>query len=223
MKRHLGNGGVSAAIACCVGGLMSAAAQHPYRFAATVCIELTVTDVLSGPALVTMRSETSRIWLRQGIALTWTQPPPSGCVTVVSLVFDTDRFSKAAGKRRDEALAVTVFAGRSQTIYISTVRAFQMLGQLREVSQLSNEGERDLRGGTLIGRVVAHELGHVLLATTSHSSKGLMREVFGLRDVLSWDDQTIELLPRETDRLVMRFNLIRRDPGPLFARRPSDF
>ena len=202
---------------------MSAAAQHPYRFAATVCIELTVTDFLSGPSLITMRNETSRIWLRQGIALTWTQPPPSRCVTVVPLVLDTDRFNSAAGKKREEALAVTVFAGRSQTIYISTLRAFQMLAQLRDISQLSNEGERDVRGGTLIGRVVAHELGHVLLATTAHSAKGLMREVFGLRDVLSWDDQTIDLLPRETDRLVMRFNLLRRDPGPLFARRPAIF
>jgi hypothetical protein len=35
--------------------------------------------------------------------------------------------------------------------------------------------ELRISGGTLLGRVIAHELGHLLLGTTAHSANGLMR------------------------------------------------
>lgn len=185
---------------------------HPYRDAASVCIQLTDHDGLSGPALKSLEQEASRIWIRQGIALSWAQPVPDTCPTIVSLVFDERELLKLAGGSRDEALARTVFLGRAQTIYVSASRAFVMLTQLTQQSKtLSSGGERDLRGGTLLGRVVAHELGHVLLTTLSHSKTGLMRPVFGLRDVLSADDVTTRLSSREMDRLEMRFSLVRID------------
>jgi hypothetical protein len=36
-----------------------------------------------------------------------------------------------------------------------------------------------------LGRILAHELGHVLLNSTRHQAKGLMRAQFRARDVLS--------------------------------------
>jgi hypothetical protein len=73
---------------------------------------------------------------------------------------------------------------------------------------VSQSGERDVRGGTLLGRIVAHELGHVLLTTLAHSKGGLMRPVFGLKDVLSDDERLNELTPGESNRLAMRFSLV---------------
>lgn len=185
---------------------------HPYREAAWVCVRLTTNDHLSGPALKTLRDEASRIWIRHGVELTWTQPVPKACVTVVSLVFDESELLKLAGGSRDSALARTVFLGRAQTIYVSVPRAFLMLTQLTQQNKSSVSGnERDLRGGTLLGRVVAHELGHVLLTTLSHSDVGLMRPVFGLHDVLSSEDSTTNLSSVEINRLEMRFSLVRVD------------
>ena len=185
---------------------------HPYREAAPVCIRLTTADQLSGQALITLEAEATRIWIRHGIDLTWTQPVPATCPTIVSVVFDERELLKLAGGTRDTALARTVFLGRSQTIYVSVPRAFAMLSQLNQRNKaLSSGGERDFRGGTLLGRVVAHELGHVLLTTTGHSETGLMRPVFGLHDVLSSDEKTTELSSIETNRLVMRFSLVPLD------------
>lgn len=188
---------------------------HPYRDAASVCVRITHRDYLSGMALKSVQEEASRIWIRHGIALSWTQPVPPTCPTIVSVVFDEQELLKLAGGSRDSALARTVFLGRSQTIFVSVPRAFGMLSQITQQNMtLSNDGERDFRGGMLLGRVVAHELGHVLLTTLSHSDTGLMRPVFGLKDVLSADDDTTRLSAGETDRLVMRFSLIRLDqPG----------
>ena len=194
---------------------------HPYREAAPVCIRLKAADHVSGPALNTLEAEATRIWIRHGIDLTWKQPVPATCPTIVSVVFDERELLKLAGGTIDTALARTVFLGRSQTIYVSAPRAFAMLSQVNQrYKALNNGGERDFRGGTLLGRVVAHELGHVLLTTTAHSQKGLMRPVFGPRDVLSSDDETTALSSIETNRLAMRFSLIPLD-GPSRTR-PSE-
>ncbi|HZJ31974.1 MAG TPA: hypothetical protein VFD21_10425 [Vicinamibacterales bacterium] len=183
---------------------------HPYRDAASVCVRLTERDYLSGSTLKTLEDEASRIWIRHGIQLSWTQPVPEACPTVVSLVFDESELLRLAHGFRDSALARTVFLGRLQTIYVSVPRAFVMLAQVTQQNKtLGSGGERDFRGGTLLGRVVAHELGHVLLTTLSHSETGLMRPVFGLKDVLSDEDQTITLSSQQTDRLEMRFTLVR--------------
>jgi hypothetical protein len=201
---------------------------HRYRDAAHICVRLTILDHLSGPALSTLEQEAARIWIRHGIDLTWKQPVPATCRTIVAIVFDERELLKLAGGSRDNALARTVFLGRSQIIYVSVPRAFEMLSQMNQRNRvLSSGGERDFNGGTLLGRVVAHELGHVLLTTTDHSEKGLMRPVFGLHDVLSDDEQTTALSSVETSRLTMRFSLVpfdgpsRAQPSRLARTEPS--
>jgi len=202
---------VALAFGVCAAGVsskVSSEGQHRYRNAAPVCVDFTAKDHLSGPAFVTMREEATRIWLRHGIALTWTQHPRAECQTVVPIVFDAEQLTKLGREKYADALAVTIFSGSSRVVYVSAPRAFRMLGQLPEVTRIESLGERDLRGGLLMGRVVAHELGHVLLTTLAHSQTGLMRPVFGLRDVLSADDRMTDLSPVETDRLAMRFSLM---------------
>ena len=54
----------------------------------------------------------------------------------------------------------------STSSWLSTVFADQIAATARSYH---------LDPGTLLGRTVAHELGHLLLASTSHSAKGLMR------------------------------------------------
>lgn len=198
-----------AACACGVLGSTAFADPQRYRNTAAVCIRLTLTDHVSGLAMKTLQDEASRIWRRHGIVLTWSQPVPHACTTIVPLVFDEDEFMKRGGRTRDAALALTVFLGRAQTIYVSVPRAFEMLSKLNQTTlNLEHSGGRDLRGGTLLGRIVAHELGHVLLTTLAHSDTGLMRAAFGLRDVLPGDDRTTALTPAHETRLALRFSLV---------------
>jgi hypothetical protein len=198
-----------AALMCSVLGADALTqAQHRYRNAASVCVDVTTKDYLSGPSFHTLREEASRIWLRHGIALEWTQPVPANCQTVVPVIFDDAALLKLNGGKPDQALARTVFHGHSRTIYVSADRAFDMLRNLTaDLLNIQSVGEREVRGGTLLGRIVAHELGHVLLTTMSHSTSGLMRPTFGLRDVVSPDNRMTDLSPVETNRLTMRFSL----------------
>ena len=70
-------------------------------------------------------------------------------------------FSYVDSVRRTGALA-TVFADR--------------------VHALTSRG--DIRAGTLLGRAMAHEMGHLLLGTTDHSPDGLMRQRWTVRSRL---------------------------------------
>lgn len=214
--RSIRFGAAIAALVCACTVRLNSEPQHRYRSAAPVCIELSVKDDLSGPAFTTMRTETTRIWLRQGIALRWEQPPQEPCDTVIPVIFDEAKVRTLAGKKRD-ALAVTAFAGRSRTIYVSALRTLQMLSQLgSQSSPLETTGERDYHHGTLMGRVVAHELGHVLLETTAHSATGLMRPIFDASDAMSPDERVTDLSATESQQLAMRFSLVPLDasPGP---------
>jgi hypothetical protein len=201
---------VIAALICSVFGAVALGGQmHPYRSTASACLRVTMKDSLSGPAFKVIQDEATRIWLRHGIALNWAQHLTVACDTVEEIVFDEDELIKLAGGKKDTALARTVFHGRSRTIFVSVPRAFEMLAQLKDrFLHLDTVGERDFRGGTLLGRVVAHELGHVLLTTMAHSSTGLMRPIFGLKDVLSDDERVTDLTHVESNRLATRFSLV---------------
>lgn len=210
-RRHLGRHcAVIAALTASMFGAVAFSSQlHRYSNTASACIRVTTRDHLSGPAFKTLQNEASRIWLRHGVALVWNRPAASACDTIEDIVFNDEDLLKLAGGTKDTALARTVFLGRSRTIYVSAPRAFEMLAQLRDrFVDISNNGERDFRGGTLLGRIVAHELGHVLLTTMAHSKNGLMRPVYGLKDVLSDDERLNELTSGESNRLAMRFSLV---------------
>ena len=200
---------IAALTASLLGGVAFSGQLHRYRSTASVCIRVTMKDHLTGPAFKTLQREASRIWLRHGVSLVWNQPAASPCDTIEEIIFNDDDLLRLAGGKKDTALARTAFLGRSRTIYVSASRAFEMLAQVRDTFvDTANTGERDFRGGTLLGRVVAHELGHVLLTTMAHSKNGLMRPVFGLKDVLADDERLYELTPGESNHLAMRFSLV---------------
>lgn len=197
------------ALMCGLLGTVTDAGQQPrYRNRGSVCIRLALNDPLAAPAFRAMQDEASRIWRRHGITLTWTRPTES-CGMTVPVVFDDSEFRRRGGARRDAALGLTVFLGRAHTVYISQPRARDMVAKLRHLTpNMADSGERSARVGVLLGRVVAHELGHVLLTTVSHSESGLMRPEFGWRDVLVTDDSMTDLSPEQTTLLARRFALL---------------
>lgn len=192
----------------CWGGAF-AEAQQPYRNAASVCIDLTIVDDLTGPTFTVMRKEASRIWLPHGIMLRWTAPVPGECDMVVPVVFDEKRLRSALAGKSAQAMAVTVFSGRSRVVYVSAPRAFEMLARMHEkYAGIVTGGAREPRAGMLLGRMLAHELGHVLLNTTAHADAGLMRPIFTQNDALSSANGATELSPENDTYLVTRFSLV---------------
>ena len=59
--------------------------------------------------------------------------------------------------------------------------------------------------GTLLGRAVAHEIGHLLLGTARHSASGLMRALWSDRELQRGKTADWTFAPDEVEGIVRRF------------------
>jgi hypothetical protein len=96
--------------------------------------------------------------------------------------------------------------GGSIRIYYDAVeRALDLLSfdERRSVLGYSHVAYDDL--GRALGRILAHEIGHVLLAAPNHQRHGLMRAQFAAGDLLVRDRGQYSLSEREIAQLHNRF------------------
>jgi hypothetical protein len=74
----------------------------------------------------------------------------------------------------DVALGSSVISRKTGTGFLSTVYADRVLALTRQAGTNAK---------LLLGRAIAHELGHLLMGTTRHSDAGLMRASWSLTDL----------------------------------------
>ena len=178
-----------------------------------VALAPVIVDTMSGIAWRAMTDECNGIWAREGIALTWSGAS-TGDDVVLPLVFDHREVKKHDPKNAD-ALGVTIFAGRSQRILVSLGRARNVIGRRHGLADSGDSTTLDIAMGTLLGRVVAHEVGHALLLTKAHTAGGLMNPSLEAADVrLSLDGQFALSAP-DRSRLAVRFSNVPRGEATL--------
>jgi hypothetical protein len=77
------------------------------------------------------------------------------------------------------------------------------------VEWLAHEARTDIR--TLLGRAIAHELGHLLLATTTHGPVGLMRAFWSQEEVRRGQPRDWNFAPAELAAIRRRADTRDRD------------
>lgn len=141
-------------------------------------VNVTAAETIS-PSLVALTiGEADAIFRSAGVSFIWRYGPPALATLTVAIGDNTGRL------RRDDvtALGWIVFEdGRpDQQIYLSYANAEKFMLDARAVVGPPNNmprAERELLLGRAMGRALAHELGHYLLATKVHSDRGLMKAV----------------------------------------------
>lgn len=162
-----------AVIALVAGVALDAAADdRDHEGAAVVELRLSVDDGLSPGAQQVMLEETDAIWRRAGIALRWLRASAASTALPVSVVAsdpsrgDHDEEWRLAKFQRDR--------GRARAAIVSIAAAEQVLARVeRTLGEPARLRERRL--GLVLGRALAHELGHYLLGSGQHRPSGLMR------------------------------------------------
>jgi len=153
----------------------------------TVALQVGPTDDLSGIAWTAMTNEARAIWAREGVELTWDAADTAATLRL-PVSFD-DRTLRKYDKKKSTALGITLFAGRSQQVLISVPRARRLAtAAASDVLELDSTMGRDGVLGRLLGRVLAHEMGHALLVTKGHSAYGLMSGNIMPREVTLFPD-----------------------------------
>jgi len=150
--------------------------------------------VESEAILETARSETVRVWSAAGLRVRWTTDTdlpyrlPSPEWLVVQCAARESGIVPVTAPRGLPIAAIRFVNGRpAHTIAISTEAARLLLD--RDVIESRLLGERfkslkELRLGRILGRSIAHEIGHFLGASGAHTRGGLMRAVHQVGDLI---------------------------------------
>lgn len=162
---------------------------------------------MSGIAWRALTEECTRIWAREGVALSW-RGAADGSDVVLPLVFD-EREVRKHDRKSDEAFGVTLFLGRSQRIVVSIARARLVVSQRHGLADSGDGMTLDIAMGRLLGRVVAHEIGHAILLTTRHAAEGLMNARLDGDDLRPSADGQFALSAPDRSRLAVRFSNLR--------------
>lgn len=145
----------------------------------TLPVRLTVAGELPATARTSLRAEAAAIWARAGVRVQWVDPAAprdsSAIRVLVGHLFD------GAADGRAWPVGKLLADQSGDRIAIASVSAAQRV--LAAAGHEIAPPELDAhRLGLILGRAVAHEIGHYLLGTGSHARHGLMRAQIDARD-----------------------------------------
>jgi hypothetical protein len=140
---------------------------------------LSVSPTLPASVRATLLEEAAAIWRRQGVAIEWlpaSDDLPRAANRLRALVVD-----RPARRHVDGPFAIGELVRTSNSHPIALVsieRAEWLLASARGAATNELLAVSEHRLGIVLGRALAHEIGHFLLGTTTHARSGLMRPHF---------------------------------------------
>jgi hypothetical protein len=180
---------------------------------------LTVAPDLPMMSRSVLMSEAERIWRREGVALQWSKVPdhdaPSAALRVLVI---SRREAVMAGSPKAWTVGELVPHGGQRPLAIASIAGAERVldASGSRVLHLDKPELVHYRLGIVLGRAVAHEIGHYLLATATHADHGLMRASIDAREFADPGARTFTLDEAAGDWLRNRL-----ESGPLEARLPS--
>ena len=123
--------------------------------------------------------------------------PPTPAERLVRLVRAPE-----GGSRDTRCLGDALIDAQKGTGVLATVYIDRVLDLARHL---------DINHPTLLGRTIAHEIGHLLLATNTHSTSGLMRELWSPDELLASRADDWVLRPFEAAAIRQRLTMSRAD------------
>ncbi len=137
-------------------------------------VRLSTAAALPPSAKAAMVAEATAIWAEAGVVLDWDGPSdaPPGPGALRVLVVSPARRANSAG--HTWAVAELLRDQHQRPLAVASIDAAR---QVLQAMRRPHEPEAMLshRLGVVLGRAIAHEIGHHLLASAGHARHGLMR------------------------------------------------
>jgi len=193
-------------------GVLSSArvATEPALF--DIQIHLQIDRSIGRKVLITeLQDEAERIWRPYGVRITWsdsTSPVEPFSVTAI-LGWEIERSAVLGGPLILGRAFVDSLHQPTRPIRVS-INATEQTLALRPRAWTSIAGhvhQQEL--ARALGRVLAHEIGHVLLTVRSHEQTGLMREAFTADELARPDRSPFVLTANSVGRLRSRIEHLR--------------
>lgn len=182
----------------------------PLTPTAAVVLCLALSPQVSVPTLRmdTVVSEADTIWTPLGVHVVRGTFDDAYCHRVILVRADTE------GRPEDVAWNgaigwVPFVEGRPrQVVFLRMARIGRLFDAVSH--DPGTTGLRAMWTARFLGRVLAHEIGHILLATSGHTADGLMRQVYAPHDVLKLPASAYTLAAAERAQLFERLSGERR-------------
>jgi hypothetical protein len=170
---------------------------------------------LPADARAEMMRETTEVWRAAGVDVTWSKLPAAGAQTPVPtptavtersrlqmrvvITPDTPEALRAGAVHYPVLASILFLDGKPTTLiaaYPSEVQ--RLLDAVRMDSRAISERPAVLRHrvmGRVLGRAIAHELGHFLFGSAEHTPTGLMRAKHRVDDLTSPFTKAFRVVP----------------------------
>jgi hypothetical protein len=163
------------------GTVPRAAEKSDAEFPTVLSVRFTTSNELSAVSQRALISETESIWRDAHVQLRWirdnrstNEDRPLRIVVARRVVAATDNQWPVAELMR--------FEDRSAIALASISAALRIVEEQPELPLVDLPAMRQYKLGVVLGRAVAHEIGHYLLQSNAHSPYGLMRASIDARE-----------------------------------------
>lgn len=184
---------VLSALAVCPAALL--AERNANESVSRVEVLLTTAPGLSKAARESMMGEATAIWREQGVVLEWLSPNVVRPVASNRLrVLIVEKRPAVASTAELLAVGELVRPPNGHPLaLISIESARRLVASVRGRAGYELIAIDDRRLGVVLGRALAHEIGHYLLDTHTHAQRGLMRPQFNALEFTDLRDGTFKL------------------------------
>jgi hypothetical protein len=211
----------SVAVALFASTAFAAGAKAPASSSAILpmIVNVTATPEVSPVLVARILAEADAIWRPSGVTFVWQRAarvvvPYSRASETGPYVPNTLRLiiGDNRGARRDGRLPLgwILFddvAAPEQEIYLSHTNALQMMAEARGVVGIIEQMpivQRETLLARAMGRALAHELGHYLLASKVHAERGLMKAILTAAELFSPDSGRFRIEPAQRRVIAAR-------------------
>jgi hypothetical protein len=183
-------------------------------------VNVTAGDDVSPSLAARLLAEAQEIWRPAGVTFCWRRVAPATLLPYarasesVPYAPDTLRVhignSRGAGNGPQLPLGWIMFdeqAGPAHEIYLSHANALAMLSEAQGVVGIVANmpiSQHEMLIGRAMGRALAHELGHYLLASKVHTRTGLMRAVLTAVELFMPDTGRLRIEPAQRRAVAAR-------------------
>ncbi len=178
---------------------------------APVQVQLSLQTEIAEIALQHLRDEVEQIFSPAGICFDWSRVGREALVRVVLEARPQKKVIAGCSRgRHDHRLAVALPTQRMLVLWTEQVAR-------ASAGDWDNPGPPKLPDevlGRALGRVLAHELGHIFLRHRKHRSTGLMKPSFKHRDFSSRDRRSLSLTPEDIGHMRKGVMILLAGNGP---------
>ena len=179
---------------------------------------LTVSSNLGTTSRGALIREAERIWRHEQVKIEWAPPGhtvehPDAPLRV--LVVSRPQTARASG---EWPVAELFPEAVPRPLAVASIdSAERVVDEAARTTGHDTRAPRDYRLGLVLGRAVAHEIGHFLLATRTHAESGLMRATVDVREFAAVSGEPFRLDRDASQWLRHRLALSRSEVGEVRA------